>query len=61
MTIEIYAVRAAIAVLLDALQESFGLSVAVPADGYWHLPVKSAFDLSEPPGRPHARAAWRRC
>jgi hypothetical protein len=50
VTIEIDAVRAAIAVLLGALHESFGPSVAVPADGYWHLPVKSAFDLSKPPG-----------
>jgi hypothetical protein len=46
VTIEIDAVRAAIAVLLDALQESFGPSVTVQADGYWHLPVKAAFDLS---------------
>jgi hypothetical protein len=50
VTIEIDAVRAAVAVLLEALQTSFGPSVTVRGDGYWHLPVTAAFDLSRPMG-----------
>lgn len=46
VTIEIDTVRSALGVLLDELEKSFGPSVRVPVDGYWHLPVKAAFDMS---------------
>lgn len=46
VTIKIDAVRGAVGVLLDALQASLGPEIDLRVDGYWHLPVKSAFDLS---------------